>query len=173
MTHLRQALRVRDYFTLGFGTMVGVGWLVVMDDWLGRGGPGGAMLAFLAGGLLLAPIGYVYGRLVPRFPQAGGELVFAQASRFPAPATFSTAWLMVLAYLIVCPWEAVAVGRIAAYLLPALDTLELYRIAGRPVFLPRLLLGLLLLASSGAVALVVLGGLFFFNRMESAVADRV
>ena len=32
---------------------------------------------------------------------------------------------------------------------------------------------LLLLASSAAVALVVLGGLFFFNRMESAVADRV
>jgi lipopolysaccharide transport system permease protein len=33
--------------------------------------------------------------------------------------------------------------------------------------------GLLLLVSSGAVALVVLGGLFFFNRMETAVADRV
>jgi lipopolysaccharide transport system permease protein len=32
---------------------------------------------------------------------------------------------------------------------------------------------LLLLASSAVVALVVLGGLFFFNRMESAVADRV
>ena len=32
---------------------------------------------------------------------------------------------------------------------------------------------LLLLASSAAVALVVLGGLFFFNRMETAVADRV
>jgi lipopolysaccharide transport system permease protein len=33
--------------------------------------------------------------------------------------------------------------------------------------------GLLLLASSAVVALVVLGGLFFFNRMESSVADRV
>jgi lipopolysaccharide transport system permease protein len=33
--------------------------------------------------------------------------------------------------------------------------------------------GLLLLASAFAVALVVLGGLFFFNRMETAVADRV
>jgi lipopolysaccharide transport system permease protein len=33
--------------------------------------------------------------------------------------------------------------------------------------------GLLMLVSSGAVALVVLGGLFFFNRMETAVADRV
>jgi len=33
--------------------------------------------------------------------------------------------------------------------------------------------GLLLLASAGAVAAVLLGGLFFFNRMEGAVADRV
>src|SRR5580700_3670380 len=33
--------------------------------------------------------------------------------------------------------------------------------------------GLLLLASSFAVALVLVGGLFFFNRMESTVADRV
>ena len=33
--------------------------------------------------------------------------------------------------------------------------------------------GLLLLASAFAVALVVMGGLFFFNRMETAVADRV
>jgi lipopolysaccharide transport system permease protein len=33
--------------------------------------------------------------------------------------------------------------------------------------------GLLLLASSSAVALVLLGGLFFFNRMEGTVADRV
>jgi lipopolysaccharide transport system permease protein len=32
---------------------------------------------------------------------------------------------------------------------------------------------LLLLISAGAVALVLLGGLFFFNRMETAVADRV
>jgi len=33
--------------------------------------------------------------------------------------------------------------------------------------------GLLLLASSAMVALVLVGGLFFFNRMESTVADRV
>ncbi len=138
-----------DYFTLAFGTMVGVGWLVLMDDWLERGGPGGAMLAFLAAGFLLAPIGYVYGRLVQRFPEAGGEMVFAQAARFPSLAVFATGWLMALAYLIVCPWEAVALGRIAAYLFPTLDTLELYRVAGRPVFLPRLGLGLALAGGIG------------------------
>jgi len=35
---------------------VGVGWVVLIDEWLSRGGPGGAMLGFLLGGLLLLPV---------------------------------------------------------------------------------------------------------------------
>jgi amino acid transporter len=53
---------------------------------------------------------------------------------------------MMLAYLIVCPWEAVAIGRILAYIFPRLDSIELYSINGQPVFLPHLLLGLALTA---------------------------
>ena len=34
VTTLARKLRAVDYFTLGWGTMVGVGWLVIMDDWL-------------------------------------------------------------------------------------------------------------------------------------------
>ena len=43
---LAQTLGTMDYFVVGFGAMIGVGWLVVMDDWLQRGGPIGAMLGF-------------------------------------------------------------------------------------------------------------------------------
>ena len=65
---LARKLRLVDYFALGWGTMVGVGWLVVMDDWLLRGGVLGAILGFAIGGALLLPIGYVYGQLVARSP---------------------------------------------------------------------------------------------------------
>jgi basic amino acid/polyamine antiporter, APA family len=54
--------------------------------------------------------------------------------------------MMTLAYFIVCPWEAVAVGRIAGYIFPQLDSFELYRIGGRPVYLPHLAIGLALTA---------------------------
>ena len=37
---LLRTLTPLAYFAFGFGSMVGVGWLVVMDDWLARGGPG-------------------------------------------------------------------------------------------------------------------------------------
>lgn len=143
MTTLARKLRLTDYFTLGWGTMVGVGWLVVMDDWLTRGGPLGGILGFALGALLLLPIAYVYGQLVPRMPDASGEVAYT-AAVFPKWVSFATGWMMTLAYFIVCPWEAVAVGRIAAYIFPILDSVELYRIAGHPVYLPHLLLGLAL-----------------------------
>jgi len=145
MTKLARKLRVVDFFTLGWGTMVGVGWLVVMDDWLGRGGSLGAVLGFAIGGVLLLPVAWVYGRLIRAMPQASGEVAYT-ARVFPRAVSFSTGWMMVLAYFIVCPWEAVAVGKIAAYIFPSLNSMELYRIAGQPVYAPRLLIGLALTA---------------------------
>jgi basic amino acid/polyamine antiporter, APA family len=143
MPALARKLRLSDYFALAFGTMIGTGWLVLMDDWLGRGGPAGAALAFALGGLLLLPVGYVYGQWVQRLPDAAGEAAYT-AQVFPPIVSYLTGWMMLLAYFIVCPWEAVALGKIGAYIFPWLDRFELYRVAGQPVFLPRLILGVAL-----------------------------
>jgi len=145
MTHLARTLRLTDYFSLGWGTMVGVGWLVVMNDWLMRGGPLGGMLGFAIGGVLLLPIGHVYGKLVTLMPDAAAEVAYT-ARVFPQSVSFATGWIMLLAYFIVCPWEAVAVGRIAGYIFPVLNSVELYRVAGQPVYLPQLIIGLALTA---------------------------
>jgi len=150
MPQLARKLRLTDYFTFSFGTMVGVGWLVLMDDWLGRGGPLGAILGFVLGGAILYPVGYVYGRLVMAYPDAAGEVAYT-AKVFPPWASYSTGWMMLLAYAIVCPWEAVAIGRITSYIFPALNSIELYRVSGQPVFLPHVVLGLALTALVGAL----------------------
>src|ERR1700681_1756240 len=143
MATLAHQLRLHDYFALAFGTMIGTGWLVLMDDWLGRGGPLGAILAFVLGGIVLLPVGYVYGQWVKRLPDAAGEAAYT-AQVFPSIVSYFTGWVMLLAYFAVCPWEAIALGKIAAYIFPSLDSFELYRVAGQPVFLPRLLLGIAL-----------------------------
>jgi amino acid transporter len=141
MTKLARKLRLFDYFALAFGVMVGTGWLVVMDDILQRGGPLGAILGFTAGALMLLPVGYVYGRLVQAIPDAAGEVAYT-APFFPPIVSFVTGWVMLLAYWLTCPFEALAAGRISGYLFPCLNTFELYRLKGYPVYLPHVLLGL-------------------------------
>src|SRR3981189_285407 len=136
MATLARKLRLADYFALAFGPMVGGGGLVLMDDWLGRSGPLGAILGFALGGVLLLPVGYVYGQWVQRLPDAAGEAT-SPAQVFPPVVSYFTGWMMLLAYFIVCPWEAVAVGKLAAYIFPSLDSFELDRVDGQPVFLPR------------------------------------
>ena len=142
---LQRTLTTVEYFTFGFGTMVGVGWVVLMGDWLGRGGPAGAMLGFLIGGLLLTPVALTYGRLVRRIPDAGSEVAYAE-DVFPPFLGFAAGWTMVLAYAIVCPWEAVASGNLLARVFPALSSHPLYVVAGSTIYAPRLLVGLALTA---------------------------
>jgi amino acid transporter len=135
MTTLAHRLRLVDYFALAFGVMV------IMDDILRRGGPLGALLGFTAGALMLLPIGYVYGRLVPLIPDEAGEAAYV-AQFFPRGVSFATGWMVFLSYFLTCPFEGLAAGRIAGYLFPSLNTHELYRLGGYPVYLPHLLLGI-------------------------------
>ena len=138
---LHGSLSTVEYFTFGFGTMIGVGWLVLMDDWLTRGGPAGGILGYLVGGLLLFPIAHTYGRLVQRI----------QEGVMPAAISFAAGWTMVLSYAIVCPWEAVATGNLLARVFPSLNTYQLYVVGGSPIYAPRLGVGLALTALVAAV----------------------
>src|SRR5436190_907596 len=58
-SRLHGGLSTVEYFTFGFGTMIGVGWLVLMDDWLARGGPAGGMLGFALGLALTVLVAFV------------------------------------------------------------------------------------------------------------------
>jgi amino acid transporter len=74
-------------------------------------------------------------------PEAGSEIAYT-AVVFPKWLSFAAGWAMALGYVIVCPFEAVSMGQIASYAFPEMNTRELYRIAGKPVYLPHLLLGI-------------------------------
>src|SRR5438552_11927694 len=147
---LHGSLSTVEYFTFGFGTMIGVGWVVLMDDWLARGGSGGGMLGYLVGGLLLFPIAHTYGRLVQRIRDAGAEIAYTE-NVFPRGISFAAGWTMVLSYAIVCPWEAVATGNLLARVFPSLNTYELYAVGGSAIYAPRLAVGLALTALVAAV----------------------
>src|SRR5947208_16923643 len=99
------------------------------------------MLGFLIGALMLLPIAATYGRLVRAIPDAGAEVAYTERV-FPRGVSFAAGWMMVLAYVIVCPWEAVAIGNLLARIVPDMNAIPLYSVAGKAITLPRLLAGL-------------------------------
>src|SRR5258708_15960068 len=127
MTTVARKLHLADYCAMAFGVMVGPAWLVVMDDILERGGPLGALLGFTSGALMLLPIGYVYGHLVRAIPDAAAEAAYI-AFFFPPSISFATGWMVFLSYFLTCPFEGLAAGRIAGYLVPSLNQFEFDRL---------------------------------------------
>ena len=113
--------------------MIGVGWVTALGGWFSQAGPGGAILALVAGGVVMAVVGLCYAELTPMLPVAGGEVAYAYAASGPA-AAFVVGWFLAFGYLSVSVFEAVSVGRVASYLFPAIDAWPLYQAAGETVF---------------------------------------
>jgi len=140
MTSLARKLSLWNYFALGFGTMIGTGWVILMDDWLGRGGPLGAMIGFLMGGILLLPIGYVYGQWVRRLPdrRAKRHIRAGVSTVCELPDGLDDA----AGVFHRVPVGSSGAGEAGVVHFPAARYVELYRVAGQPFSCHRLLVGM-------------------------------
>lgn len=147
---LSKGLGRTDVIALGFGTMVGWGWVMMGASWVSGAGYLGALIAFLLGGGILILIGLVYGELTAALPLAGGEFVFVYRAIGKRTA-FVTGWIMVLAYLSVAAWEGIALATALDYLLPIPKAILLWEIAGFRVYLSWALVGMV-----GAAVVTVL-----------------
>ncbi|MCZ6694912.1 MAG: APC family permease [Acidobacteria bacterium] len=137
---LARRLRSSDFFAVAFGAIIGVGWVVVLGEWLSSAGPLGAIIAFALGGGLMYLIGLCYAELTSAMPVAGGEIAYAYRAFGLEKAAF-VGWYLTLGYIAVSGFEAVAVGRVISYLIPATNSIPLYSVQGNPVYLPHLLIG--------------------------------
>ncbi|MBI1356454.1 MAG: amino acid permease [Acidobacteria bacterium] len=143
---LQRSVKLSGFFALAFGSMIGVGWVTALGSWLAGAGPGGAIAAFVAGGGLMLLVGLCYAELTPMLPVAGGEVAYAYAASGTGRA-FVVGWFLAFGYLSVSAFEAISVGRVLSYLLPAIDAWPLYTVAGEPVYGAHLLLGVALTAA--------------------------
>lgn len=128
-------------FALGFGNIVGVGWLVLVGGWLQVGGPAGAAIAFAVGALLITVIALCYAELAAMYPQTGGEVVYAYRI-FGTQTGYAVGWFLLLSYVNVIAFEAVSMGWLLAALFPGIGGPEMYVALGNPVRLGDLVAGL-------------------------------
>lgn len=70
---MKKTLSLWNFFTIGFGAIIGTGWVLQVGDWMVvGGGPVPAMIAFLLGAIFLVPVGAVFGELTAAIPISGG-----------------------------------------------------------------------------------------------------
>ena len=135
---LQKAIGKFGFFSLAFGSMIGVGWLTGVKGWLENAGPGGAILAFALGGALMLAIGFCYAKVMEMLPVSGGEVAYAYKA-FGTGESFLIGWFLTFGYLSVSAFEAVSIGIVLSYLMP-FDYWPLYVIQDETVYLSHLLL---------------------------------
>ena len=102
---MKKTLSLWNFFTIGFGAIIGTGWVLQVGDWMVvGGGPVPAMIAFLLGAIFLVPVGAVFGELTAAIPISGGIVEYVDRS-FGRTMSYITGWLLALGNGILCPWE--------------------------------------------------------------------
>lgn len=122
-----------DVLAIAFGAMIGFGWIVLTGGFIEGAGTVGAALAFVLGGIVIGFVGLTYAELVAAMPQVGGEhqyVLRALGSR----AAFFTSWALVLGYVSVVAFEAVALPQTMLYLFPDMLVGQLWTVADYDVY---------------------------------------
>lgn len=127
-----KVLRSREVITLAFGAMIGWSWVLMTGLWVEVAGSIGTLIAFAGGGLAIALIGLTYSELVSAMPRAGGEHVYTHRG-LGAGWSFFCTWALLLAYVNVCLFEAVALPTAMEYLTPDIRIGTLWTFMGSEV----------------------------------------
>ncbi|HVW71311.1 MAG TPA: APC family permease [Steroidobacteraceae bacterium] len=147
---LRGNIGPLQYLALGFGTMIGSAWVILLGDWLGEAGPGGAVLGFLAGGVVVMIVGACYAELTGYIPEAGSEFVYAHRI-YGRGLAFVVGWFLILYLLSVTVFEALACAWVVETLVPTWHSRVLYSAFGTGISRETLLVGI-----GGALGIIAL-----------------
>src|SRR5690554_3046311 len=138
--NFERVLNTKDVLALAIGAMIGWGWIVLAGTWIRTAGSLGAMLAFVIGGIMIIFVGLTYSELTSAMPECGGEHVFSYRA-LGWNASFVCTWSIILGYVSVVAFEAVAFPTVLEYLVPSYVQGYMYTIAGYDVHLTWLLVG--------------------------------
>lgn len=94
-----------DFFCIGFGAIVGVGWAVSINSWMsGSGGPLPAAAGYLVAMILMVPIALCYCELCTMLPVSGGGMAYAFRA-FGDRIAFISGWAAFGAFITIIPWR--------------------------------------------------------------------
>ena len=164
MSSLKRSLGRLDALFLGFGAMIGWGWIILAGLAVDQAGVLGAGLAFFIGSVAILVIGLAYAELASALPFAGGEHAYTERA-FGGLVSFVCTWSIIFGYVSVVAFEAIALPVAVAYLFPEFKIFPLWEVAGYQVHASE--------AALGAVAAIIITALNIFGvrlavRVQSA-----
>ncbi len=130
---MKQGLTRWQLFMMSFGAIVGVGWITVLGRWLELAGPGGSVIALVAGAAAVCVVAGNYGVLAARDQLSRGGEIQAVGGALGAGAGFAVTAALALACVSIVAFEAVSAGWILTTLFPFLEGPVIYRVFGRDV----------------------------------------
>lgn len=150
-------------FALGFGPIVGSAWVVILGFWLAQAGPGGALLGFVGGTIVMLAIAACYAELTTRTLMTGGEFIFT-LHIYGRNIAFLVGWFTMLCWVGISIFEGIALAWFLEMLFPALRQAPLYSVLASPVSLSSLLTGLV---GAMMIAAVNYAGVTAIARLQS------
>ena len=137
---LKKTLNELDGYAIGFGAMIGFGWVVLTGGWLEGAGTLGAVIALATGGLIMVVVSFVYAELTSAIPKVGGEHQYLMRG-MGARWAFIGSWGITGGYITIVAFEAVALPRTVEYVFPQISEQKMYTIFGSDVALWWALIG--------------------------------
>ncbi|WP_099187252.1 APC family permease [Tepidibacter mesophilus] len=138
--NFNRVLSKKDVLALAFGAMIGWGWIVLAGEWIKKAGSLGAVIAFILGGIMVLFVGLTYAELTSAMPECGGEHVFSHRA-LGENMSFICTWAIILGYISVVAFEAVALPTVLEYLFPNYVKGYMYTIMGYDVHFTWVLVG--------------------------------
>ena len=160
-----RVLARREVLALSFGAMIGFSWVILTDNWILEAGAGGAALAFALGGIAILFIGLTYSELAAAMPLVGGEHVYSYRAMGDL-GSFICTWAILLGYVSVAAFEAVAFPTILESLLGQNRIIFLWTVSGWDVYLSWALAGA---AGSIVIAWINIRGVMVAAQVQTAV----
>ncbi len=116
---LHRQLKLRNLFSLSFGSIIGVGWITVLGAWMMQAGSLGTFIAFIGGGFVMLIIGLCYSEVAAMYPVSGGEVAYLY-EMYGVRTSFFAGWFLALNYIALTAFEAISVGWILSAMYPGI-----------------------------------------------------
>lgn len=143
--NLKKQLNPVSVWAIAFGCIIGWGAFINPGKkFLPNSGVYGTAIAMLLGAAVMVVIAFSYAYMVPKYPKAGGDFMFARIC-FGEKAAYLCGWFLVVSYLSIMPMNATAIGLIVDGLDGELNLLKFgfhYQIAGFDVWMGEMLLAI-------------------------------